>query len=42
MFHAKLLDDTVKLCASTSDVHLSARGGGLGKRSYSFNVGLGN
>ena len=40
LFHAKLLTDTVKLCASTSDVHLTTKES-LGKRSFSVNTGLG-
>ena len=41
LFHAKLLTDTVKLCSSTSDVHLTSKESGLGKRSFSVYAGLG-
>ena len=41
LFHAKLLNDTVKLCSSTSDVHLTSKESGLGKRSFSVYAGLG-
>ncbi len=40
LFHAQLLNDAVKLCVSYNDVNSTTKGG-LGKRSFSENTGLG-